>query len=133
MLDTNILFSGIVFSGPEAHILDMARDGKFILLIPECILMETRTVILRKMPHYISVLSVFFDTTYFQVIGMPSEAFIRKATELIRDPKDVPQLACALATQPDYLLTGDKDFHTPAINRYLSVVTSSQLLDILDK
>jgi len=54
--------------------------------------------------------------------------FIPAATELIRDKKDAPILACALAVKPDYFVTGDKDFLTKEIREKVNTLAPSEFL-----
>lgn len=46
----------------------------------------------------------------------------------IRDPADLPILASAMLAQPDILVTGDNDFHTPEIQEYFTVLTPADFL-----
>jgi predicted nucleic acid-binding protein len=64
MIDTNIIFSGIIWSGPEARLLDMARSGAFTLLIPDCVIGEVRAVVSRKMPAFLGILEEFLEQDF---------------------------------------------------------------------
>lgn len=53
---------------------------------------------------------------------------ISAATGLIKDRKDAPILACALAVKPDYFVTGDKDFLTKEIRERVNTLTPGEFL-----
>lgn len=47
LMDTNVLISGLVFSGGNEHrILRLAEDGEITLVLPEFVLQETERVLL---------------------------------------------------------------------------------------
>ena len=48
VLDTNILISGLNFSGNERFVLELARRGRFELYLSPFILQETAGVLTRK-------------------------------------------------------------------------------------
>ena len=56
---------------------------------------------------------------------------LKESKTLINDQKDIPILAAALASKPDYLVTGDKDFHTEKIKNKLNIVKTTELLRIV--
>ncbi len=131
LVDTNILFSGIIFSGPEAELLDLAREGKVDLLIPSHVIIEAQEVIARKMPHFDEVLKQFLSADYLIKLPPPPDILIQRARNIIEDPKDAPILASALDTHPDFVISGDKDFHTPQVQAVISVATSTEILKLL--
>lgn len=61
----------------------------------------------------------------------PAEAgtpHLAEAERLIRDRSDAPVLAAALASRPDVLVTGDKDFHAIADKLPFEVLTTREAL-----
>jgi len=46
----------------------------------------------------------------------------------IRDQKDLPILVSAMVAQPDIIVTGDLDFHTPEIQEHFTVMTPGDFL-----
>lgn len=64
MIDTNIIFSGIIWGGPEARLLDMALSGTFTLLIPDYVIGEARAVVSRKMPAFLGILEQFLEQDF---------------------------------------------------------------------
>lgn len=80
LVDTNILFSGIVFSGPEARLLDLARSGRILLLIPDYVVVELRHVVSRKMPACCGILEAFLNEDYIVKLHPPSAGTMREDT-----------------------------------------------------
>ena len=56
MLDTNILVSGIVFSGLEQNFIRACYSGRYTMVLSEYIILETQVVLQRKFPERESLL-----------------------------------------------------------------------------
>ncbi len=108
VIDTNVFVSAVLFKGRTSVLVDCWRTGKFEFLLSKGILEE-----------YVHVLShTKFKLTESEIhfilneILLPFVTIVRskemRAPEL-RDPKDLPFLACALGANADYLVTGDRD------------------------
>ncbi len=106
VLDTNVLMSGIFFSGPPYRILQAWRDGKVQLAVCLEILAEYRQVALRLSQRYkgIDIASLL------DLVAVHSH--IVHATPLPKlvcdDPKDDIFLACALAAGTRIVVSGDR-------------------------
>ena len=106
VLDTNVLISGIFFSGTPARVLEAWRAGRFSLVVSPLILEEYRDAV--------SELSASFPeadiTEILDLITIHSEVVDDRAAPepLSRDPDDDKFLACAAATGAT-LVSGDKD------------------------
>ena len=116
VIDSNVIISGLFFKGNEMEILDQAVSGDFKTLISPEILKEVETVILRKFEGirtFLDALKLFelFLDMAKMVPGERYECLIPQSKKMLRDVKDVPILAMALFSKPDFLVTGDKDFH----------------------
>lgn len=131
MVDTNIVFSGVIFDGPEARLLGMAQSGAFTLLIPDYVVAEARAVVSRKMPAFLDVLGEFMDQGFLVRVPPPPPDLIFVAERMIRDRKDCIVLASAMDANPFCLVTGDKDFHTEVIRAKVMVVTANQAISLL--
>lgn len=83
MIDTNIIFSGIIWSGPEARLLDMARSGAFTLLIPDYVIGEVRAVVSRKMPAFLGVLEEFLEQDFIVRVPPPPQSLVSMAESII--------------------------------------------------
>jgi putative PIN family toxin of toxin-antitoxin system len=129
MVDSNILFSGLLFKGKPSKILKLAEKRKIEIVIPEDELREMYDVFQRKVSYKIYLIDILLKTIKPKVISYKRYTkLIPKALELIRDKKDAPLLACALAVKPNYFITGDKDFHTKNIKKEVNITTPSLFL-----
>ena len=107
VFDTNVLVAAFVSEGVCSKLLIRARKRQFHLLISPFILQEFEQVLVRK-------LRVARDEAR-DAVRLVSEAanVILTPPELdapvCRDSKDDNVLACSLAAETDYLVTGDAD------------------------
>lgn len=116
LLDTNILVSGLFFQGPERRLLVLALRGRFTPILAQDSVEEIQRVVLRKfqrdprLPRAMTLLAAILAKT--EVV--PRERYaarVKEALGLVRDAKDAPILAAALAAQVEALISGDRDLH----------------------
>ena len=106
ILDTNVLVSGIFFSGPPFRILNACRNNKLQLVMSTDILAEYQRVAVvlgRKYPQIdlhpiLDLLTVNSDIVAAPLLANP----------VCDDPDDDKFLACALASQTPLIVSGDK-------------------------
>ena len=110
LLDTNILISGLVFSGGNEHrILRLAEDGEITLVLPEFVLQETKRVLTERFTGYEGLLDVFLSKlNYILVHWDKLETILPQHEGQVRDKKDIPVLAAVIASEPDFAVTGDR-------------------------
>ena len=106
ILDTNVLVSGIFFSGPPSRILDAWRDKKLQLVISTDILAEYQRV------------AVILGEKYSQVDLHPVLDLLTVNSDIITappllenvtaDPDDNMFIACAVASDTKLIVSGDK-------------------------
>lgn len=106
VLDTNVLMSGIFWSGPAHRILTAWSHGKFKLLISLAVFDEYREIIKRLSAKYkiISANSILNDIFIGSELVEPSNASIPSC----EDPDDIMFLELAVAGKAEYLVSGDK-------------------------
>jgi len=56
---------------------------------------------------------------------------IEEAKLLIRDPKDAIIFASAIDAKPDIFVSGDFDFHTDGVRKYINVVNTGRAIEII--
>jgi putative PIN family toxin of toxin-antitoxin system len=106
VLDTNVLMSGIFFSGLPARILAAWTEGRFELVSSLEILAEYRRVGERLNKKFTSIdINPVLDlvtreTRIVEPMPVPPSA--------CDDPDDLKFLACALAGSADCIVTGDR-------------------------
>ena len=128
ILDTNVLVSGIFFSGPPFRILEAWRDNTLQLVVSTDILNEYQRV------------ATILGEKYSQVDISPILGLLIMNSEIVTapplpepvtaDPDDNMFIACALAGNTKLIVSGDK--HLLDINGYqdIEVLRPRQLVDI---
>jgi len=106
VLDTNVLISGIFFSGLPGRILNAWRSRKFQIAVSVEVLEEYIDVAERLTARYA-------DIEYQGILGLIVEnADLIQASSLSEpvcdDPDDDKFLACAVAAHAEIIVTGDK-------------------------
>jgi putative PIN family toxin of toxin-antitoxin system len=117
VLDTNVLISGIFFSGPPHRILQAWRNGKVQLAVCLEILAEYRQVAVRLSEKYKGIdISSLLD-----LVAVHSH-LVRAAPlpkPICDDPNDDIFLACALAAKTRIIVSGDK--HLLAVSGWAGI------------
>ena len=126
VLDTNVLISGIFFSGAPARILAAWADGRFELVASVEILTEYRRVAERFQKEFSSIdINAILDlvtreTRIVEPVPVPVSA--------CDDPDDLMFLACALAGGARLVVTGDRALLRASGFRGLEVVTPREFV-----
>jgi len=134
-VDTNVIISGIFFSGLESKILD-SRDLK--LVTADICKEETVEVVKRKFDELSSnslekVLKEVEDAL-MDIDLIDEEEYRGKmdAAERCVDGKnDRKVLAAVLAYEPDHFITGDGDFYNEEVKDKVDMIRSRDLLEKL--
>lgn len=108
MVDTNFLFSSILFPNGQAakvfHKCILEHD----LVISSYVIDELKRVVHKKLPSKIADLDLFLSKLTFELVYTPEN--IEQNLFQIRDLKDYPVLYTAITENVDVLITGDADF-----------------------
>lgn len=106
VLDTNVVISGIFWSGPPHEILKAWQAKKFKMAVSLEIIEEYRRVG-QEIGHKFPKVQV---NEIIDLIAFNSDIYSVKtpATPVCRDPDDDKFLFCGLAAKATYIVTGDK-------------------------
>ena len=108
MVDTNVLFSAILFpQGQAAKVLQKCIAENDIV-IPSYVIDELKRVVKKKFPNKLHDIDLFFEKLSFELVYTPEK--IDEGLFTIRDKKDYPILYTAIIENVDVLITGDEDF-----------------------
>jgi putative PIN family toxin of toxin-antitoxin system len=107
VFDTNVLVAAFVSEGVCSKLLIRARKRQFQLFISQFILQEFEWVLSRKLavPKGEIKEAVRLVSEAATVILLPPKL----EAPICRDSKDDNILACSMAAETDYLVTGDAD------------------------
>lgn len=106
ILDTNVIISGIFFSGPPSLILDAWHNGKLKLVISKEIFDEYSMVIERLSIKYPGI-----DVDrILELIAIQSKSVITKTinSDICQDAADIKFIECAFASNTKVIVSGDK-------------------------
>jgi putative PIN family toxin of toxin-antitoxin system len=125
LIDTNGLLSAALRDRlPERVVLFVATDDRFRWIVAADIRDEYRQVLSR--PKF--GLSDEILQHWAELIDMRTIAIANPPAQFQfpRDPKDIPFLACAIAANADYLITGDRDLLDATLPFSTRIVTVAQ-------
>ncbi|WP_368294475.1 putative toxin-antitoxin system toxin component, PIN family [Dehalobacter sp. TBBPA1] len=120
-VDSNILISAVLSESSIASKLLTLLIEQHYLIICSYSITEISEVIERKFPKIIRKWDKFLTTLEFEIAYTPSD-LSTVTVPYIRDPKDLPILVSAIVAQPDIVVTGDLDFHTPEIQELFTIM-----------
>jgi len=107
VLDTNILISGIGWSGSPKDVIEAFLKGEFILLISESLLNELERILNYKKFYFIP--GYLKESLIRNLLKAAEFVKTKKKLDIIKeDPEDNKVLECALFGKADYIVTGDK-------------------------
>ncbi len=109
--DTNVVVSGLLWHGNERRLLDAARDGFVELFTSKELLAELEDVLGRSkfaprlIKHGLTVQFLVDEYAAFATLIQAASL----AEQVSRDPDDDAVLACAVAAEAEFIVTGDDD------------------------
>lgn len=106
--DTNVLISGIFWRGAPRQLIHLARARQVHVITCQVLLDELETVLTRPdKPFGLSREEA--DRVANDVLAYANLVVPAREVNVCRDPTDNVVLACALAGQAKYIVTGDPD------------------------
>ena len=122
LIDTNILISTILFPNSKSALaFTKALSYPYIPITCEYIIQELKSKFNEKFPTHITELENFLAIALSVIKIVPTPYQSTDKDNLLRDYKDIPILQCAVASNADYILTGDKDFLEAKIDRPICI------------
>ncbi len=111
-LDANTIVSGLLFSGPEAQLLDLGAIGLVTLSTDEYVLREVRKALAKPvfgLDHATVHRLMALVSSRVAIQAEPEERLVAENLARLRDKKDVPVLVGFETSGCDYLVTGDHE------------------------
>ena len=130
VLDTNVLVSGIFFTGPPLVVLRAWRDSRFVLLITRDICREYEAVLTRLMDQFPDVDArpalglILANSQLVEPASLPEQVCI--------DPDDDKFIACAVAGGAQFLVSGDSHLLRVGAYEGVQVLRPRAFMDLLD-
>lgn len=138
LLDTNIIISGLFWSGNESRLLEMAIENKYEAVICEFVLRETKRITAEKFPSMAEkihpTLNILVDSSerYPLLVEDKIIEFKTKHGEIITDKNDLVILTTALEAGVDAIVTGDQHFDNLEVRKLINVIDAGQALEKVD-
>lgn len=127
ILDTNVLISGIFFTGPPYQILKAWRDGKVNLVVSPEILEEYHRVGEDLAGKYPSVnIQSFLKLVTVNAMIVPDLSLSEPVSE---DPDDDMFLACAISSKCPLVISGDQHLLKVSGFKGIRVIKPRRFLD----
>jgi putative PIN family toxin of toxin-antitoxin system len=128
VLDTNVLISGLLWAGPSNSIFRVAERGKIIVASSKPILDELRDVISRpkfraRIEAIQSAVPELLESVTRVVHLVEPQTIPRVVAE---DPEDDMFVACALAADAAWIVTGDSHLLEHRKHGGICIVTPRQ-------
>ena len=131
VLDTNVLVSALLWRGSTSEILALAQSETIMLCVSQDTIDELLDVLARQ--KFTAVLESIGKTPtgvaeeLLEVVAYyPSARF--PVTVVAEDPKDDKFLACATASQADFIVSGDRHLLELGSFEGIPIITPAQFL-----
>ncbi len=133
VLDTNIVVSGLLWNGAPAQLIDLARMDEIELFSSRVLLAELTRILRRaKFGRAITASGMTLDELvlgYSELAALVMPADIPPT--ILRDPDDDHVLACALAAEVEWIVSGDRDLLDIGAFRGMPIVSAAQAVSIV--
>jgi len=115
MLDSNVLFSALLFPGETMNKLMQKVTTEHQLVLSSYIVNELLDVTRRKFSSKVTVIDTLLSQLPYELVYTPE---LQKPDLFeIRDVKDYPILYSAITEGVDVFVTGDKDFDDVVVEK----------------
>ena len=133
VIDTNTWVSGLVWTGAPRLVVELVLDRELCCSTSGELVAELRRVL--GYPRIEKVLTKRGLTAadLIEQIGLVSDLVIAPALPMpiCRDPDDDAVLACALAAQADFIVSGDQDLLVLQVFEGIPILTAAQAMEWL--
>jgi len=129
-VDNNIVISAFLWGGNSSRVLDSARSGSIILFTSQALIEELVGVLSRERfsRHLAAVESSVTEIVdQFKALSELIDAPDIEPV-VIRDPDDDAVIACAVASQSDVIVSGDKDLLDLQLFGHIRIMKAAELL-----
>jgi putative PIN family toxin of toxin-antitoxin system len=134
LVDTNTLVSGTLWTGAPSRLIEAIEQQRANLVLSAALLAEFGDVVGRQ--EFASRLAARNVTPSKLVVRLARKAEFVSPKSLpvpasLRDPKDLPVLATAVAARVDAIVTGDTDLLTMRSFEGIPIITAREALEKL--
>src|SRR5258708_4809584 len=133
VLDTNIVISGMLWSGTPKQVLGAVQSGDVLPLISELMLDELRDVLVRpKFASHLQRIGQSADQLISEYLGFTTVVEPTRIPQIVKvDPDDDAVLACAVGGKADFIVSGDKDLLVLGTYESIPILNASHFFNRL--
>lgn len=133
VLDTNVVASGLLWDGRPAQLIDAAQAGELELFTSRVLLAELTRILRRaKFAKAIAASGASLDDLvlgYTELVTLVTPAPIPPT--VLNDLDDDHVLACALASNAELIVSGDRDLLSLKTFRSIPIITPAEAVRIV--
>lgn len=127
--DTNIVVSAFLWGGTPREILEAARRQTIALFTSPALIAELEEVLAReKFARRITQVGSSAAEMSVDYLALAHLTLPAARPRVVRDPEDDHVIACALAAQADFIVSGDADLLELKTYQSIPVLTPAQAL-----
>ena len=129
VLDTNILVSAAIARGNEFELLELAKKGRYELILSTGILEEFEGVVSQERFGFTKNIREEIINNVIKIAKIVDPK--GKIDAVKEDPDDNKIIECALEGKADYIISGDK--HLLKLGKFqgIEVITTTKFLELL--
>ena len=129
VLDTNILVSAAIARGNEFELLELAKKGRYELILSTGILEEFEGVVSQERFGFTKNIREEIINNVIKIAKIVDSK--GKIDAIKEDPDDNKIIECALEGKADYIISGDK--HLLKLGKFqgIEVITTTKFLELL--
>ena len=132
VLDTNVFVSGLRIKGSKpAKIIDLWRDGRFLLAISNEIINEYLDVLSR--PHLNINIQDIREISQYLYLKTEIVKPKRKLKVIQEDPSDNMFLECAFESCADYIVSGDNHLIDLREFERIKILRAADFLNLIER
>ncbi len=129
VLDTNILISALIFRGELSMLVELWKSGEIVPIISKETFEEFRAVLsypkFRLTENEIKVIIEEEVLSFFEVVEG-----VEDINGVCTDPDDDKFIACALAANADFIVSGDKALCDVGRFKSVKIITAAEFLKL---
>lgn len=133
-VDNNVVISAFLWGGNPGRVLNAARSGTIDIFTSGELLAELSDVLSRRQFEKPLIAVHSSSGTILDQYRALALKVVAKDIEpvILRDPDDDAVLACALSSNSDFIVTGDKDLLDINEHRGIPILTPKDFLDVME-
>ncbi|MDK2925851.1 MAG: hypothetical protein PWQ41_1625 [Bacillota bacterium] len=125
------LVSALVFGGTPRRALELAVKEDVEIVLSTYVVDELQEVLQRRFPSVVDIGDKVLEWLRPTIVSSPSRDEWQEYSGLLADEEDLPVLVAALKARVQVLVSGDRGFHKPEVDRLLAVLDASHFFAAL--